>query len=116
MKMNVSRINELIAGKIMHDPGGEHLYSRAFASDLMSDVLRLSASEGTILITGLATVQAIRTAEISGISCVIVGRDKKLTDDMIELAQETGIALIASHATLFEISGRLFTNGLKPVN
>lgn len=116
MKMNVNRINELVAGKIVHDPGGDHRYSCAFASDLMSDVLRLSAGEGTVLITGLATVQAVRTAEISGISCVIIGRNKKVTDDMVELAQENGIALIASASTLFELSGRLYENGLKPVS
>lgn len=116
MKMNVNQISQLIAGKIMHNPEVDHSYTCAFASDLMSDVLRLSASEETVLITGLATVQAIRTAEISGIGCVIVGRNKKLTDDMVELAQEVGISLIASSSTLFEISGKLYTHGIKPVN
>lgn len=116
MKMNVNRIGELTTGKTMHDPGGDHRYTHAFASDLMSDVLRLSAGEGTILITGLATVQAIRTAEISGINCVIIGRNKRVTADMVELAQENGIALIATALTLYEVSGILYENGIKPVS
>ena len=85
-----------------------------FASDLMSDVLRFNM-EKTILITGLSTVQTLRTAEMSNIECIIFARDKKVTDEMITLAAENNISLITTPLTLFEVSGRLYSNGIKPI-
>lgn len=113
--MELSRVSQLIEGQIVHASSTPHLFEYTFASDLMSDILRATRNETSMMITGLATVQAIRTAEMAGISCVILARDKKVTDDMLQLAVENDISLIASPLTLFEISGRLYNNGIKPV-
>ena len=43
------------------------------ASDLMSDILA-GLSEGSILLTGLTTVQVIRTAMVAGVGAVIFGK------------------------------------------
>lgn len=59
--------------------GDQHLeceIKRAFAADLMSDVLRLNTEE-MLLITGLANLQVIRTAEMSDINFILFVRDKK---------------------------------------
>ncbi|PKP11101.1 MAG: hypothetical protein CVU09_04345 [Bacteroidetes bacterium HGW-Bacteroidetes-4] len=90
------------------------VFENAFASDLMSDVLTLDASN-TILITGLANLQTIRTAEMSDIECVIIGRNKKVTPDMLELAIKSNICLIESPFSVFKISGILYQNGIKPL-
>jgi hypothetical protein len=50
----------------------------AFASDLMSDVLTLK-NDNLVLITGLATLQTIRTAEMADINCIIFVRNKKVS-------------------------------------
>jgi len=71
--------------------------------------------ERTILITGLSTVQTLRTAEMSNIECIIFARGKKVTDEMISLAAENNISLITTPLTLFEVSGRLYGNGIKPI-
>ena len=40
---------------------------------------------------------------------------KKVTDEMISLAAENNISLITTPLTLFEVSGRLYGNGIKPI-
>jgi predicted transcriptional regulator len=86
----------------------------AFASDLMSDVLTLERDR-LVLITGLSNVQAIRTAEMSDISAVILARNKKAGIDMIHLAGELGIVLMESKWSMFRIAGELYKAGVKPV-
>ncbi len=114
VKMNVDRVNEIVNGELLFVPDPSFLYTSAFASDLMSDVLRYFM-ENTLLITGLCTLQTIRTAEISNISCIIFARGKRVSDDMLQLAREHSIAIIECGLTMFEISGRLYQNGLRPI-
>ena len=86
----------------------------AFSSDLMSDVLT-GDYDKTVLITGLSTLQAIRTAEISDINHIIIGRDKEVAKEMIDLAVESEIVLLKCEYSLFHISGLLYSAGIKPV-
>jgi len=86
----------------------------AFSSDLMSDVLTGDYHK-TVLVTGLSNLQAIRTAEMSDISEVIVARNKEVSKEMIELALENDIVLLSSRYSLYRISGILFREGIKPV-
>lgn len=113
--MTVKEIAELIDGKVICcDEQLETEISFAFASDLMSDVLRIQ-KEKMVLITGLANLQVIRTSELSDISCIIFARDKKIGDEMIELARENSMILLESPYSLFRISGELYNAGIKPV-
>ncbi len=86
----------------------------AFASDLMSDVLTLK-SDHVLLITGLANVQAIRTAEMSDIHCIIFARNKKVTVDMLEIARENEMIVLQCRYSVFKTCGLLYTQGVKPV-
>ena len=86
----------------------------AFSSDLMSDVLTGDYYK-TVLVTGLANLQAIRTAEMSDIHQVIIARNKKISQEMIDLANESDIVLIGSPYSLFRVSGILYEAGIKPV-
>jgi len=88
--------------------------AHAFASDLMSDVLTLD-KENILLITGLANMQTIRTAEMSDISCILFVRNKKVTDEMIDLAEENNMILIQCASSMFKTVGELYVAGLKPV-
>jgi len=88
--------------------------NNAFSSDLMSDVLTLD-TEHMLLITGLANIQLIRTAEMADIEVVLLARNKKATPDMIELAKETGLVIIETPYSIFRASGILYENGLEPV-
>ncbi len=83
----------------------------AFASDLMSDVLRYDLAAG-LLVTGLANPQAIRTAEMADASAVLLARGKVPTPEMIQLSEETDIPLLSTAITMFETCGRLYAAGL----
>lgn len=85
-----------------------------FASDLMSDVLTVK-TDNFIIITGLANIQSIRTAEMSDVSYMLFVRGKNVTDEMKELALENNMVLIQSKFSLFKASGILYAAGLKPV-
>lgn len=97
--------------------GEKHLEApirHAFAADLMSDVLRLN-TENMLLITGMANLQVIRTAEMSDIPFILFVRDKKVTPEMKELAQENGILLLQCKQSMFKVCGELYKAGLPPV-
>jgi hypothetical protein len=113
--MTVKEITEKIDGRVIccGDKFSVSL-EYAFASDLMSDVLTVE-KENMILITGLANLQTIRTAEMSDISCIIFARDKKIGDDIISLAKENNMILIESPHSLFHISGELYKAGIKSI-
>lgn len=86
----------------------------AFASDLMSDVLRLD-KDGILLITGLCNIQTLRTAEMADIQFIIFTRDKKATCEMREIAEENQICLIETPFSSFKTSGILYKLGYKPI-
>lgn len=94
------------------DTSGE--VKNAFTSDLMSDVLTRDYDK-TVLITGLSSLQAIRTAEISDINHIIIARGKEVTEDIVDLAVESEIVLLKCRYSLFRISGLLYKAGIKPV-
>jgi predicted transcriptional regulator len=76
------------------------------ASDLMSDILA-GLSEGSILLTGLTTIQLIRPAMVSGVGAVVFVRGKKPPQEVIDLAKANGLPLISSPYSMFVSCGRL---------
>lgn len=83
--------------------------------DLMSDVLSAFA-EGSVFLTGLVTVQAVRTASISGAGAIVFVRNKKPSADIVALAREEDIPLLVTPLTMFVSCGRLYQGGLTGVN
>jgi predicted transcriptional regulator len=76
------------------------------ASDLMSDILA-GLSEGCILLTGLTTVQVIRTAMVAGTKAVVFVRGKTPPQEVIDLAKSEKLPLISSPYSMFVSCGRL---------
>lgn len=101
---------ELVCGKDKVNLEVTH----AFASDLMSDVLTVNC-DNLLLITGLANMQTIRTAEMSDIDCILFVRNKSITPEMIHLAEELGMALIQCPITMFRAAGELYKAGMQPL-
>ncbi len=113
--MEINKIIEQVgANVIVGNPESYDAVEKAFSSDLMSDVLTLD-EDNILLITGLANVQLIRTAEMADINVVLLARNKKATPEMIQLAEENGLLLLQTAYSIFRTSGILFSNGLKPV-
>lgn len=88
--------------------------SRAFSADLMSDVLALGDSD-VLLITGLVNNQVIRTAEMADIRYILFVRNKLVSEDILEMARQSGLCLIQSSRSMFRVSGELYNAGLAPV-
>ena len=115
MGMKIGDIADVLKAKVLTpDLDVDRDVENAFSSDLMSDVLTGDYYK-TVLVTGLSNLQAIRTAEMSDIGEVIIARDKEVSQEMIDLANESDIVLIRSSYSLFKISGMLYKAGLKPV-
>ncbi len=113
--MKISEIVKYTGATIATGPLHEDLDpEKAFSSDLMSDVLTLE-EENILLITGLANVQLIRTAEMADINVVLLARGKKATPEMIGLANENGLVILETPYSIYKASGILYSNGLKPV-
>jgi predicted transcriptional regulator len=113
--MTIEEITELIDGKVICcEENVSASVEYAFASDLMSDVLTVE-KENMVLITGLANLQTIRTAEMSDINYIIFARDKKIGEEIISLARENNMILLESPHSLFHISGVLYKAGVKSI-
>ncbi len=84
----------------------------ACGSDLMSDVLAF-VKEKCVLITGLTNVHVMRTAEMLDIHCVIFARGKIPSEEILEEAQEIGIAVLATEHTNYTTCGLLYQAGIK---
>lgn len=84
---------------------------KAFASDLMSDVLAF-ATEGSLLLTGLTNAQVVRTAEMLDMCAVIFVRGKRPQTEAVELARIKGIPLLSTPYILYETCGRLYKCGI----
>jgi hypothetical protein len=80
----------------------------------MSDVLTLDA-ENILLITGLANVQIIRTAEVAEIQYLVVVRNKKVSSSIVDLATSLNMVILESPYSMFKASGILYSHGLKPL-
>lgn len=111
--MKLEKIMELLDARVLSceaklDADIKHV----FGSDLMSDVLALVDCD-TILLTGLTNIQAVRTAEMMDIRCIIFVRGKVPDGMTIALAEEKGICLMTTKNILFTTCGILYNNGLK---
>jgi predicted transcriptional regulator len=81
------------------------------ASDLMSDILA-GLSEGCVLLTGLTTVQVIRTAIVAGVGAIVFVRGKMPPPEVLELAESQKLPLLSSPYSMFVSCGRLYACNL----
>ena len=110
--MKISAIQELLDAKVLacEDSLDKEVYS-ACGCDLMSDVLAF-VKDQAVLLTGLVNPQVIRTAVMMDMVCIVFARSKTPTDEMIELAKESGISVMCTAKRAFEASGILYMAGL----
>lgn len=110
--MKICTIKEILDAEVLccEEHLGRHVYS-ACGSDMMSDVLAY-VKDQAVLLTGLVNPQVIRTAEMMDMICIVFVRDKKPSEEMIELAKESGIVLLSSKLRMYDACGLLYSNGL----
>ena len=83
----------------------------ACGSDMMSDVLAYVKNQA-VLITGLLNQQAIRTAAMMDMVCVVFVRGKVPDESIIALAKENNIAVMTTTHRMFTACGLLYGAGL----
>jgi predicted transcriptional regulator len=82
----------------------------------MTIVMLALVNKDTLLLTGLTNIQAVRTAEMMDIKCIIFVRGKHPDLQVIKLAEENGICLMATPHIMFTSCGILYSNGLRGVS
>lgn len=110
--MTISDIKKLLGAEVLC---GEEFISKnvhtACGSDMMSDVLAY-VKDQSLLLTGLCNPQVIRTAEMMDIICICFIRGKRPSEEVLELAKERDLVVLASNMRMFEACGILYSNGL----
>ncbi len=113
----LQEVKEILNADVLAGDSSEFEYrsidiERVFASDLMSDVLAF-AEERTMLLTGLTNLQAIRTAEMLDIDVIVFVRGKMPNEDIIKLAEEQKIVVMATKLGMYDSCGKLYRKGIK---
>ena len=111
--MKISTIKDLLDARIISGEDGlDADVCSACGSDMMSDVLAY-VKDQAVLLTGLVNSQVIRTAEMMDMRCIVFVRSKMPNEEMIELAKDSGLVLLATAKRMYEACGILYTNGLR---
>lgn len=111
--MKLKEIIEIIDAKVLsgEDKLDTEVFS-AYGCDLMSDVLAF-VDNHSMLLTGLVNPQTVRTAEMMDMKAIVFVRGKEPGEEVIELAKEAGIAVLATENSMYVSCGRLYEAGLK---
>jgi hypothetical protein len=104
-------LEELEAVSLINGENLELEIYKCGGADLMSDILAGSA-EDSILLTGLPSVQVIKTAMIAGVKAVIFVRNKRPPQEVIDYAHEQRMPLFTCPYSMFVSCGRLHGKGL----
>jgi predicted transcriptional regulator len=114
--MKLSQIAQALEATVL--AGHDHLdmeILRCGASDLMSDILA-GLADGSLLLTGLTTLQAVRTAIIAGVGAVAFVRGKIPSAEVVDLANTQGLPLMSTPCSMFVSCGRLHACQLTGLN
>ena len=77
-----------------------------YASDLMSDVLAFGKTD-SILLTGLATQQAVISAHMAEFHGVVFIRGKKPKDGSVQFASENNLVLLTTELDMYDACTRI---------
>ena len=110
--MKLQEVKDILGAEVL--TGEEKLDNEVFAAwgcDLMSDVLAF-VDDQALLLTGLVNPQVVRTAEMMDMKAIVFVRGKVPADNIIELAKDSGIVVMATKTPLYTACGKLYSNGL----
>lgn len=110
--MKILKIKELLCAEVL---SGEELIDgdvhSACGCDMMSDVLAF-VKDQAVLLTGLCNPQVVRTATMMDMRCIVFVRGKTPTEDVLSLAHDAGIVVLATDMRMYTACGILYENGL----
>lgn len=110
--MKVREIVDILKAKVLFEGNMEEEVKTACGSDMMSDVLAF-VKDQSVLLTGLMNPQVVRTAEMMDMHCIIFVRGKNIDENVVALAKEKGITVLATPYRMFTACGILYSSGLR---
>jgi predicted transcriptional regulator len=111
--MNLQEVYDLLDAEILVGRDQMHAeLTTAFAADTMSDLLAFGRAGG-ILLTRMTSPQVIRTSDIMDIAAIIMIRGKIPSQEVIQLAEELHVPILATRFPQFEAAGLLYAKGLR---
>ena len=111
--MKISEIQKLLDAEIVcGEEYLDHEVHSACGSDMMSDVLAY-VKDQAVLLTGLVNPQVVRTAVMMDMKCIVFVRGKSPSDEIVELAEESGMVLLKTDERMYVACGKLYENGLR---
>jgi predicted transcriptional regulator len=105
--MTIAEVREILGADVLNGNDLSAKVVEVGAADLLSDVLAMSKT-GSLLLTGLVSMQVIRTAVIADLCGVVFVRGKNPGSEILALAQESNIPVLGTPLTMFEAAGRLY--------
>ena len=93
--MKVKDIVDILKCQVLNEGDMEEEVKTACGSDMMSDVL------------------VVRTAEMMDMHCIVFVRGKKIDPNVVALARQKEITVLASPYRMFTACGLLYSNGLR---
>ena len=111
--MKISEIQTILNAELVC--GADLLESEVFTacgSDMMSDVLAF-VKDQAVLLTGLVNSQVVRTALMMDMLCIVFVRNKKPTQEILDLATDNGIVVMTTEKRMYDACGVLYANGLQ---
>ena len=111
--MNLKEVRDILQAEVLC---GEELLDTevrsACGSDLMSDVLAYVKNQA-LLLTGLMNPQAVRTAEMMDMKCIVFVRGKQPEENILAVARDNQLVVMTSKERMYNDCGLLYTNGLR---
>jgi len=114
MKMKLSEIKEILGATVLCVPERDPEFSSVMGSDMMSDVLAF-AEPDCLMVTGLISMQSVRTADIADAAAIVYVRGKSPDKQTIILAVDLDIPLLTTEKGMVDVCGILYSKGLKGV-
>lgn len=110
--MVIRQIAQLLSAQVLcGEDKLDGVVNSACGCDMMSDVLAF-VKDQAVLLTGLCNPQVVRTAIMMDMRCIVFVRGKMPPADVLALAEDSGIVVLATNERMYVACGKLYQNGL----
>lgn len=100
--MTIKELAERVGGTIVVDKADAEI-SRAYTSDLLSDVMG-HCSDESVLITIQNHLNTIAVCTLAGVEAIVICHDRPVPDDMKAAAEREEIAIVTTKMSQFAAS------------
>ena len=100
--MTVKALSEKLGTTVLALPNPDREVAGAYAGDLLSWVMG-RAEEGNVWVTVMTNANVIAVAHLTDVSAVIVSDGSEISPELVTLASDKGVNLLASEKPTYEI-------------